>query len=1255
MSAVQSIMRALSLALVLVLAVTTARADVVGVRSQVGGDFVRLIFDWPRPVAYQRSIDDRYLVLTFEREIDARFGTALNTVAQYVEAPRISNDGRSLIFPLRQEVDVKTLAQGASIFIDFFPLEPLAEEALPPPVVEVPTTPPPPPPLPAYVVRGGVHPDYDRLVFDLDSPPSYTVARDGGTAAVVLNRRGTVDLARANLPSLTNVAAVTERETDPLRVELSVPADARIHHFATGNRVVIDIYDPPPGTPAAVAPPSPEPEPEPEPEASATDVTDVPGILINGQVPTPPPSASAAPADPAPEVESAAAAPAPAANNDMATRPAPAQPAVPTEPATLPPATGTPAAAVPAYPANPVTPPTSAAAPPPPASLASAAATTLLSAAASQTAPAQPAPTTGLAQPVPAQPIPDQTTDPQSTVDLSSPTAAVPPPAGEITVDAASSDNLARLDQLQTLALQNPGQSTATSNVTLLDIDPGIPAGLAVFARYNHLWLVLDRVPARSIEQILARSIGEFSRIESLVTGQGVIIRLPLPMGMEPSVDRDGNRWLVSFARNAPVPLYPLQPDPDPGDPLGARILIEAENASRVITIDDPDTLEILTVVPLPVAGRGLPEQHLFPDVELFQTAQGIAVRPINDQLETRAVPAGVILTVSGGTGLALSAISDTEPVRQEDRRRRATVEQGRIFDLPTWRGPPPFLAELQRLNRALAASNRNERNRARTDLARFYFSHGLMAEALGLLELVEAKVPSIKGREAYRALKGATLLYSGQVEEGMALLNDARLDGYNEVSLWRGYGNSLLGNYDQASIDLSVSMTTWGAYPPPFRQEMGFIAAETFARTNKLNSAQDVITRMIEDMDPVMAEADSELNFTRGLVLSIVGEREPAKEALRVAMQTRDRLIRMRAATLLTDLEVEDDDITPAQAAERLESLRYAWRGDQRELELLDRLGRSHVDADNYRDGFNAWRSAISYFPDSPEAERIARDMRNAFVGAFLDPERSQRLTPLEALTMFDEFRELTPTDQLGDDVISALSIRLVQIDLLDQAGNLLEHQARFRLGGGDQLRAATRLAGIRLEDNDPLRAIDALDIGNDASLGPGLRSERRILRARAMEMLGRSSDALALLEPDTSRQADALRAAIAWRSEDYPAVAGALLRVVPPPPSTGTPIDPNVSPVLLRIATAMVLADDQEGLTRLRELYGLAMNSGPHAAQFRSLTSEDAFSSSSSINLVRQSLNSTIDVFREAMEAFTGAGGGQNANAAPATASTG
>jgi hypothetical protein len=447
----------------------------------------------------------------------------------------------------------------------------------------------------------------------------------------------------------------------------------------------------------------------------------------------------------------------------------------------------------------------------------------------------------------------------------------------------------------------------------------------------------------------------------------------------------------------------------------------------------------------------------------------------------------------------------------------------------------------------------------------------------------------------------------------------------------------------------LSVSSALLQTYPDPFRHPMTLAAARTFAETGKARTANDMINRLVTmtEADP---RKDANLNMLRGTMALLAGDREAAKEFIRVAMQSRDRKVRIEAALKLTDLELEDKDITTAQAAERFESLRFAWRGDETELEMLDRLGQYHVENRDFVDGFGAWRAAISYFPDTPTARRLATQMRQEFADAFLNPEKSAKMTPLEALALFDAFRELVPVGARGDELILALTERLVQMDLLTQAADLLKHQAEFRMQGPDKARVATRLAGIRLLDNDPVQAIAALDMNPDEGLSPALQRERRLLRARALELLGRPADALDLLAHDESREAELLRVDIARRAQRWPEVADALSRLVPPPPRQGAMPDAD-SRMVLNLAVAYTLANRNADLEALRDRYTPTMAAGPDAAMFRVITQPDTVTTASDLTNVQRSLGE-LDMFTSFLDAYRTREGALPENASPSAA---
>jgi hypothetical protein len=78
--------------------------------------------------------------------------------------------------------------------------------------------------------------------------------------------------------------------------------------------------------------------------------------------------------------------------------------------------------------------------------------------------------------------------------------------------------------------------------------------------------------------------------------------------------------------------------------------------------------------------------------------------------------------------------------------------------------------------------------------------------------------------------------------------------------------------------------------------------------------------------------------------------------------------------------------------------------------------------------------------------------------------------------LSLFYDFRELTPIGRRGDELVRRLVDRLVSIDLLDQAADLLLHQVDNRLTGTAKAQIAADLALIYLMDYRPSEAVAVL-----------------------------------------------------------------------------------------------------------------------------------------------------------------------------------
>jgi hypothetical protein len=268
----------------------------------------------------------------------------------------------------------------------------------------------------------------------------------------------------------------------------------------------------------------------------------------------------------------------------------------------------------------------------------------------------------------------------------------------------------------------------------------------------------------------------------------------------------------------------------------------------------------------------------------------------------------------------------------------------------------------------------------------------------------------------------------------------------------------------------------------------------------------------------------------------------------------------------------------------------------------LLRRLGELKLLDGDYRGGLDALRQASVNFPDQPDHSAAAQSLTNAFADIFVG-QSAENVPPLRALALYDEYKDLAPAGAKGDAIIQKLADRLVSFDLLDRAATLLEDQVKFRLAGRDKARVATRLALVRLLDRKPDAALAALDQDAAGDIDPDLLRQRQQLRARALLELGRADEALAIIADDNSRDADRLRADIAWRTKRWSQAAKSFAKLAPPPGADGKLAD-DAARTVLNWGTALSLANDEDGLGTLAERYAAAMEASPYKDAFRVIT---------------------------------------------------
>jgi tetratricopeptide (TPR) repeat protein len=712
------------------------------------------------------------------------------------------------------------------------------------------------------------------------------------------------------------------------------------------------------------------------------------------------------------------------------------------------------------------------------------------------------------------------------------------------------------------------------------------PLGATVFRRGEAIWIVFD-APAKLDLAEAPRGLTQMRRMQAVEGAKFSAVRIVAPPTTVATATAEAGTWTLTLGPSAAsAPAAVVLGREEASGP--ATLTAQMAGATGVFWISDPVVGDKIAAVTALAPSKGLLGQRTFVGGILLPTAQGLAIQPTVDDLEVSSD--GDIVRIGRPKGLALS------PASMQVRNAVAApvnlpqpTALPALVDFAGWSklGPGGFNARYAQLQDAAAqevAKGKTGGVQARLALARFLIGTELAPEGLGVLAMIAKAEPTMMSDPEFRGLRGAARVMAGRLKEAQADFSSPVLADDPASALWRGYIAVRLGDYSGAREQLVAGRSALAQFAPKWRARFARADVDASLALKDLGSAKAaLLVAKAETLEP--NEADG-VFLAEARLDDASGQTDQALALYDVVAKSNYGALAAPAQLRATEIRLTKGQIDAQKAVAILDSLRFRWRGDATELETIRSLGRIYIGQGHYREALEALRSAGQRLPDLPAAAALQSDLSGAFKALFLTGG-ADGMQPVQALALFYDFKEFTPIGAEGDLMVRKLARRLVDVDLLDQAGELLKYQAENRLDGVPRAEVSTDLAMIQLMNRKPEQALIAINNSRTTLLPNALNADRKIIEARAWLMLGQFDHATEILGKDATPDSAEVRGEIAWKQHNW-AEAGKLLEIrLGDRWKQDAPLTGDDETKLLRAGAAYSLAGDDQALTRLRTRY--------------------------------------------------------------------
>lgn len=729
------------------------------------------------------------------------------------------------------------------------------------------------------------------------------------------------------------------------------------------------------------------------------------------------------------------------------------------------------------------------------------------------------------------------------------------------------------------------------------------PVNMATFTRNNKIWIVFDHQNKFDIDILKADAKHMAKEIYTLPHPSGSIIIIEPAPGVKHALRKEGLLWILDLYTGVPpsfkIDNYTIFTQFD--SLKNSYLFIPTPSAGNILSFIDPEIGDIITVSPTSRLGHGIEKPYRYPDFDILQSSQGFAL----------VLNTSDIILNRGNSGLTLKAMGrglnithNLDALKRNQYLTQTETSSDKAFDLQIPENLSKMnLAEVtEKFKKQIVSASMNEKNALRLKLAQYYVHNGLGSEALFILnQMKKLKLPETKTDHFY-ALSGIANFLARRYDLAIKDFSQNNLLQTDEGIFWHTISKSAKEHNEENNATILAHVSLMRDYPQAIKDQISVIAAKNAIETGDDLSSQNFID-ILNNTPERLRNLEPQIIYLNAQKLEMQGYMRNAIKQYKKLIDIDSAMFssygRLRYAVIGEILKF----ITLPEAIAELEKLRFAWGEKEFKVRLLNQLSKLYLKNNDY---YNALRvlNDVGFLVNEDQRPSIARRMVKIFEDIFIGNHADTVLSPVKALALFQDFKWLAPLSKNHHLIIQKLADRLVAVDLLSRAQELLMTLLyKADLTEEEQAKVGARIAIIYLFEGKPTNALNAIEATEFSNIPDALKNQRNIIASRALSDMGRSDEALELIRDDFSTQAILRKFEVYWNAQDWDKASNTIKYLIEEPVK-GKPLSTEQINYILDWATTLKQAGKETVLIRLKNKFAPFFEGTAHQSAFNVLT---------------------------------------------------